>query len=108
LLSETGLKGIHPPEDGWEPHTWYLVEVSYKYTNPVHMSLFHSGFLSEEGKPAGYNCLIPLIGVASGDHVCGIREARYLKVVRVLYQGSYNKKEDSIDEHKLSNSNPVT
>ena len=93
-IGATGAKGIFPPDEGWEPHTWYLVAVSFKYTNPVHMSLFHSGFLNDEGKPHGYNCLIPLIGVSSGDHVSGIREARYLRVIRILYQGSMSKEED--------------
>jgi len=49
-------KEIIPPEGGWKESTYYIVEVSFSRTNPVHRKIFYSGFLIE-GFPAGYNQL---------------------------------------------------
>jgi hypothetical protein len=81
-------RGIIPPEQGWEERTWYLVEVSYTCVNPVHRSLFYSGFLNgnypEKGKPfpGGYNCLVPLNGGGNNDP---IQRIYYLKVLKKLF-----------------------
>jgi hypothetical protein len=52
------LSKKHPmklaPDNGWEERTWYLVEVAFSNNNPVHRSLFFTGFLTD-GKPCGYN-----------------------------------------------------
>lgn len=75
-----------PPEGGWKPSTWYLVDVKYTAGNPVHRSLFYSGFLNgnRDGTiPGGYNCLVPLSG-PSEDGVTSFGGVRYLKAVRVV------------------------
>lgn len=49
---------IFPPEDGWQDHTVYVVEVSFEESNPVHWSLFYSGVLNgrdDRDWPGGYN-----------------------------------------------------
>ena len=71
---------VHAPEGGWKPRTWYLVDVSYFVGNPVHRSLFFTGFL-QDGKPCGYNCLIPLHGIHD-EWPKEWTEVRYLKAIR--------------------------
>lgn len=77
-------KGVFPPKEGWEENTWYLVEVSYFEGNPVHKSLFYTGFL-HEGRPNGYNCLVPLHGTGGRKHT-EIHEVRYLRAIKMLYK----------------------
>lgn len=45
------------PEGGWKPSTYYLVEVSFRSTNPIHHAIFYTGFLDQEGQPENYSCL---------------------------------------------------
>jgi len=51
----------------WKSQTWYLVNVSFFKGNPIHRSLFFSGYLTN-GVPGSYNCFVPLNG--------GIEEVR--------------------------------
>jgi len=44
--SERVKPEIIPPNGGWKSCTWYLVDVSYRKGNPIHRSLFYSGFVS--------------------------------------------------------------
>lgn len=46
---------ITPPE-GWEPESWYQVEVSFNRNNPVHRALLFTGFL-RNGQPGNYHYL---------------------------------------------------
>lgn len=47
---------IIPPKEGWVENTVYLVDVSFNPNNPVHSSLFFTGFLNGKGAtPGGYN-----------------------------------------------------
>ena len=64
----------------WKSETWYLVDVSYRKTNPIHRALFFTGFLNENGKPGGYNCII------SHNYIkhFGYKEVYYLKVIREI------------------------
>lgn len=48
-------KEIIPPEKGWKPSTYYVLEVSYNKNNPIHTKIFYSGFLDNDGNPAGYS-----------------------------------------------------
>jgi len=75
---------IIPPKEGWQEHTWYLVEVAYNRHNPVHLSLFFSGFLNERGRtPGGYNGLQPLNYAGSSDgEATQITGVFYLKVLK--------------------------
>lgn len=48
---------ITPPENGWEPQTYYHVEVSFSKCNPIFGCIFFTGFLDEKMYPCGYNKL---------------------------------------------------
>jgi hypothetical protein len=79
-------KGIFPPEGGWRPHTWYLVDVSVKYGNPVHRALMYTGFLNgKDGQPGGYHGIFSA-NVAPIDHgdVGTIYSYRYIKAIKVI------------------------
>jgi len=48
-------KEIIVPEGGWERKSYYLVEVSYRSTNPIHRAIFYTGFLNgPNGEPCNY------------------------------------------------------
>jgi len=49
-----GPKRIIPLPEGWKERTLYLVDVSYRPSNPIHRSVFYTGFL-HNGNPCGYN-----------------------------------------------------
>lgn len=69
---------ILPPDGGWKPRTYYVVDVAYRATNPVHRAVFYSGFL-HNGHPSGYNsvwCATYEVG-----DVYSINECYYLKAV---------------------------
>jgi len=77
--------GEYPPEGGWEARTWYLVDVSVKYGNPVHKSLLYTGFLSK-GRPGSYSGIIPVNCAPVDRHdVSGMHNYRYVKAVQKLY-----------------------
>lgn len=77
---------IIKPNDGWLENAWYLVLVSYEPSNPVHHSLFYTGFLNGKNKnPGGYNCLVPINGTADHSHT-EIADIHYLKPIKVLYR----------------------
>jgi len=65
----------------WKKNTWYLVDVSYRKTNPIHRALFFTGFLNSDGKPGGYNMII---SHSYGEKPFGYKEAYYLKVIREI------------------------
>ena len=79
---------IIPPDGGWKERTWYVVEVSYRLGNPIHRSLYYTGFLNGGGKkekwPGGYNVLVPLSGPSDEDPNHGINNVKYLKYIREL------------------------
>lgn len=77
-------KGIIPPDGGWEERSWYLVEVSYFKGNPIHQSLFFTGFL-QEGQPGGYNSVVPIHGTADHQHT-QINDVRYLNALKLLHK----------------------
>lgn len=74
---------VIPPTEGWKEHTYYLVEVSYSPSNPVHLAILAVGFLginSPEGVPGNYS----EIWTNTYDHAYPFREAHYLKVIKEL------------------------
>lgn len=75
---------IIPPEGGWKERTWYLVDVSFSFGNPIHQSLFYTGFLDKEGYPCGYNGFVPLNG--PGGEVVGINSARYCRAIHAIFE----------------------
>lgn len=68
------------PEGGWIERMWYVVDVSYRHGNPIHKSLFYTGFLDDkDGTPAGYNGLVPLNGPSFEEMPKMWNQVRYLK-----------------------------
>jgi len=39
-----------PPEEGWKPHSYYVVEVSGHKGNPIFKAILYTGFLDEKTK----------------------------------------------------------
>lgn len=75
---------VVPPSDGWEAHSWYLVEVAFTAGNPIHRSLFFTGFLNGKYKtPGGYNQLVPLN--TPGGENSEIHHTFYIKAIRKLF-----------------------
>lgn len=85
-----GQGRIIPPADGWEPHTWYLVDVEVFEGNPRHRALFFSGFTegpgahAGSGQPGNYNG-IQALNYAGGEDAIPIQRVKYLRVVRRLF-----------------------
>lgn len=46
---------IAPPVGGWKAKTYYAVDVAFSKTNPIHRVVFYTGYLTEDGRPNGYN-----------------------------------------------------
>lgn len=64
----------------WKAETWYLVDVSYRKTNPIHRALFYTGFLNSDEKPGGYNMIVS----HSYAKLFSYRDVYYLKVIREI------------------------
>ena len=46
------------PRGGWKEETYYVVEVSFRNTNPKHRAILYTGFLNESnGMPENYSCI---------------------------------------------------
>ena len=71
---------ISPPKNGWKPSTYYVVEVAVGSSNPIHKSIFFSGFLTDEGYPNGYNIILS----GEGDNNLTIRDIKYMKAIREI------------------------
>ena len=72
---------IHTPIDGWKERTWYLCDVAFSSTNPVHSIMYFTGFLTEDGKPSGYSHLHSL----NSETNFSIGEVFYLNPIRILH-----------------------
>lgn len=70
---------ILPPTEGWKEHTYYLVEVSYRPSNPVHLAIFAVGFL-REGVPGNYS----EVWTNTYDSSEPFSKVHYLKVLKEL------------------------
>jgi hypothetical protein len=48
------------PEGGWKEQTYYVVDTSWRSTNPIHRRILYVGFLGPEGRPlsGGYTALL--------------------------------------------------
>lgn len=73
-------KEIIVPEGGWKENTYYVVQVSYSPTNPVHTAILGVGFLQEDGSPGSYS----EIWCTSYDSRVLFRDAWYIEVVKVI------------------------
>jgi hypothetical protein len=74
---------IIAPSDGWKSKTYYKVMIAFNEHNPIHESIFYSGFL-HEGEPASYNQVWNPIY----DRAFPIHEIFYLKVIGELFTES--------------------
>ncbi len=52
---DLGLKSGVQLVEAWEPQTYYIVDVAFNSSNPIHRYVMYSGFLNEMGNPNGYN-----------------------------------------------------
>ena len=69
---------FYKPKEGWKPHTWYLIDVAYRNTNPIHRAVLHTGFLDND-EPSSYNFIVaPSYGPVE------YGSAHYLKPIRVV------------------------
>lgn len=80
-----------PPADGWEPETYYKVRVAFNPNNPIHESIFYSGFLQDDEPRAGLTAReLPVPGAYNQiwnptyDQTFPIHEVFYLEVVGKL------------------------
>jgi len=71
------------PDGGWEPLTWYLVNVSLNSNNPIHIKFLYTGFLDKNGNPSGYS------GLSSTNYIdnepSSYHGVYYLKVIKRLF-----------------------
>lgn len=67
------------PKDGWKEQRFYLVELAYSRYNPIHRSIFFSGFLNK-GKPGAYNCIFN----PTYNGMYRINDLHYLKIIEEL------------------------
>ena len=80
-LPNSDKKGlVIKPEGGWKPHTVYLVDVSWRSSNPIHRALLHTGFINDNGTFGGY-CEVWCNSYDLAHFAC---EAFYLKVILEL------------------------
>lgn len=42
---------VIPPEGGWKERTHYVVEVSYRPTNPIFRRILYVGFIRDPARP---------------------------------------------------------
>lgn len=78
-------KGHEGPVEGWAECSYYVVEVAFSKSNPIHRAIFYSGFLRRDpyqGKdvPGNYNILFN----PSYDRTYAIGETYFCRVVKKL------------------------
>lgn len=71
---------IQPPEGGWKSYTLYLVNVSYRVTNPIHKAYFMTGNL-DQGEPGTYS----QVWRNSYEQPHGLNEVYFMEVVQELH-----------------------
>lgn len=105
----TGMIGMPPstktiltPKEGWHSHTYYWVLASFSPDNPLHLYLFFTGFINEEGAPSGYNQF-----VGCEDNTM-YHQAHYLQVVSKVARPSVQEVEDAFFDTPTANPTGVT
>ena len=64
-------KGIIDPAGGWKDQTYYVVDVAFRSTNPVHRRVLYVGFM-----PEGANCNgTPNNRPLAGAYTCLLRDS---------------------------------
>lgn len=79
----------HIPEGGWVAQAYYIVDVAFNASNPIHRAILFTGFLNGEDRktkekdlPGGYACLMRGGGYETQGYDYG--RAYWLKPVRLL------------------------
>lgn len=65
----------------WEENTYYVVDVAFTKTNPMHRKIFFSGFLSADKKPQGYNGFARF---GRSDEALDYQDIHSIKIVRKI------------------------
>ena len=84
--------GIQTPPGGWEPSTYYVVQMSMSTNNPLFLAILYTGFLSEKGNPAGYSTLFP-VSTPKDNHI-EFGQVHYLKPLQKLLAPAASNDED--------------
>lgn len=67
-----------PPEDGWEEHSCYVVELSKEQGNPILSGILYVGFLTSNKQPFNYTYL------HTNSRVYQMKDFQYIKVIRKI------------------------
>lgn len=71
-------EGSFTQKGGWEEQTYYVVDVAFGPSNPIHRRILYVGFLNGRVPlSGGYTCLLR----ADGDDVSDPNKLHYLKPV---------------------------
>ncbi len=100
---------VIPPQHGWRPQTYYVVDVSVSPSNPVWRGIMYSGFLNgPNSDPGGYSC----VWSAIADKL-DLSDLYYLRVVAVIgdiegrqVRSSNIFRDPMRDDHRLKNPKP--
>ena len=87
-------KAIIGPKEGWKEKTYYLVKTAFNASNPIHESIFYSGFLDDDNKPAGCS----QVWNPSYDHPIPSDEIYYLEVIGELVCKEEPKPKESLNK----------
>lgn len=74
-----------PPEDGWEDHSCYVVELSSQQGNPIFSGLLYVGFLDSKKQPFNY------VYVHTNSRVYQMTDFQYIKVIRKIDESIPNR-----------------
>ncbi len=96
-MSKIKKTTIIGPSTGWKADTYYLVDAAFNKHNPVHRSIFYSGFL-RDGKPDGYNTVFN--ATYDGYHNNEIDGLYYIRVIKELYCDDVHEFNDADSEIK--------
>jgi len=76
------IRQKNTPPGGWKENTYYLVEVSYQASNPVHLAILGVDWLDKYRE--NYPCHYSQIWNTTYDRPIPFENAYYLKVLREL------------------------
>lgn len=89
-VSHSGLgnlpacKGFFPPEGGFKREHWYVAEVAYGMSNPIHEVLLYAGLCDDGSLQVGNYAYLAGPHYHLADHEARVSTPVYLRVVRDL------------------------
>lgn len=69
-----------PPQGGWEPQSYYVIEASVRHGNPIFKAILYTGFLSDN-EPGGYSRIFTS---GSMSELSKIQDFMYIKAIRKI------------------------